>query len=159
MRPQYCDLLLSDAECAAWRCQLALSLQMAPSELSTAESERKRKLQRACNYVTERAMKWFEWRVPSDSLLEIALEHLTLGRTALYGVLLSQSDLPNLESQIASHLTDAVDGLREAGALNHVPKGLLTQAWQRQLMGNAPGAVLALDEAWEIAERGPMPLY
>ena len=41
----------------------------------------------------------------------------------------------------------------------HLPRGLLTRAWQRHLGGDTAGAITDLDEAWELAERGPMPLF
>ncbi len=44
---------------------------------------------------------------------------------------------------------------------NHLPRGLLTRAWLRFLIGARTGPDSAqedLDEAWEIAERGPMKL-
>ena len=40
-----------------------------------------------------------------------------------------------------------------------VPKGLLTRAWLRSALGDPDGARADLDEAQEIAERGPMPLF
>ncbi len=156
---RYCDLLLSDAERAAWRHQLALGLQAAPGELLTTDRGRNPGLQQACDRVTERATQTLEWVSRQNWLLDIALDHLTLGRAALYGALLSQSDLSNSESQVTSHLADAVDGLRESGDAWMLPRSLLTRAWQRQSIGDASGAASDLDEAWEIAERGPMPLY
>ena len=45
---------------------------------------------------------------------------------------------------------------------HHLPRGLLIRAWLRSLTGPRTGPVSAktdLDEAWEIAERGPMPLH
>jgi hypothetical protein len=156
---QYCDLLLSDAECATWRRQLACSLGAAPRQLCAADRERQTEHQHACGQVIERVMKWFEWRVPSDSLLTIALEHLTLGRAALYRALLAHADVSTPASLLTAHLTAAVDGLRAAGQMHELPRGLLTRAWQRHVLGNTSGASADLDEAWEIAERGPMPLY
>ena len=53
-------------------------------------------------------------------------------------------------------------GLRRAGAQHHIPRGLLTRAWLRSLEENRTGPESAqtdLDEAWEIAERGPMKLH
>jgi len=38
-------------------------------------------------------------------------------------------------------------------------RGLLTRAWLRFLEGDADGARADLDEAWDIAERGPMRLH
>ena len=40
-----------------------------------------------------------------------------------------------------------------------IPRGLLTQAWALSLEGDFSGAESVLEDAWEIAECGPMPLY
>jgi len=111
-------------------------------------------------------------------LLEIALDHLTLGRAALYaGVLEGRAELPlhpnfpdaqqrvsaEDDWSIARHELDAtVAGLRRAGQQFMLPNGLLTRAWLRFLTGVRTGPESAqedLDEAWEIAERGPMKLF
>ena len=55
-----------------------------------------------------------------------------------------------------------MDGLRRAGQAQELPLGLLTRAWLRFLTGTRTGPEEAqedLDEAWEIAERGPMRLF
>jgi hypothetical protein len=59
-------------------------------------------------------------------------------------------------------LDQAVSGLRCAGQQDDLPRGLLTRAWLRSVTGARTGPERAqsdLDEAWEIAERGPMPLF
>jgi len=68
----------------------------------------------------------------------------------------SESDRPNWSVPVA------VDGLRRSGNMDDLPRGLLTRAWLRSLTGaraGPEGAQSDLDEAWEIAERGPMPLF
>ena len=58
--------------------------------------------------------------------------------------------------------TTPVSGLRRAGQQQYLPLGLLTRAWLRGLIGPRTGPDSAqsdLDEAWEIAERGPMRLF
>jgi hypothetical protein len=155
---QYCDLLLSGAEQAAWRGMLNLR-----SEISNSE------FQKACASVAERATQTLAWVTPQNWLLDIALDHLTVGRAALYGVLLSASQISDLKSEIANpksnlatarqHLTAAVDGLRQAGQVHELPRGLLTRAWLRFLEDDVPGCREDLEEAWEIAQRGPMPLF
>ena len=95
------------------------------------------------------------------ALLDIALDHLTLGRAALYAAILNHSNFQLLTSDF-SHINTAVDGLRRAGDVTLVPRGLLTRAWLRFLTGARTGPQSAqedLDEAWEIAERGPMRLF
>jgi hypothetical protein len=77
----------------------------------------------------------------------------------LYRALLSASSLGDQQSQIENPLAAAVDGLRGAGTQHLIPAGLLTRAWQRAVCGDLAGARADLDEAWEIAERGPMPLF
>ncbi len=180
---QYCDLLLCVAERAAWQVQLDSSLQAAPADPPAAGPGPKPELLQACDHVIERATHELQRRrnLPTASLLDIALNHLTLGRAALYWGLLNgefgiqnaasdagHSTPRNLSAQALAkkdshfameNLDDAVDGLRKAGTIHHIPKGLLTRAWQRHLTGDGPGAMADLDEAWEMAERGPMPLF
>ena len=171
---RYCDLLLSEAERAAWRATLecgdwsplwisgdmeAGSSVSAGREAKEIQSGDQSPHSKACDAVTERAEEWFEWRAESDSLLDIALDHLTLARAALYGQLCASAQIANQESEIENHLSAAVDGLRKAGTMDHFPRGLLTRAWHHGVTGDASGAAADLDEAWEIAERGPMPLY
>ena len=148
---RYCDLLLAEAERAAWG--------------KDEGRRRKDELLAVCRAVSERAaqtLKWVEsWQL---DILSIALDHLTLGRAALYAAILDSRDsaLRFPHSELAS----AVSGLRRAGTQDHLPRGLLTRAWQRSLTGALTSAQAGpdsaqsdLDEAWEIAERGPMPLF
>jgi len=158
---QYCDRLLSDPEGAAWRRILDPAARI--PDLAT--------LQRACDRTTERATEALRIAEQNElALLTIALDRLTLGRAALYQAILATSRGPNgtaaptssairIPSTAIDYLTAAVDGLRESGSLNHLPRGLLTRAWQRRLVGDTTGAATDLDQAWDIAERGPMPLY
>ncbi|MCP3994517.1 MAG: hypothetical protein GY722_05555, partial [bacterium] len=96
-------------------------------------------------------------------LLPIALGHLTLGRVWLYRAILERPDTlapaAFTFSDSASEIEQAVVGLRRAGTIHHIPRSLLTRAWLRALAGDVGGARRDLDEAWEIAERGPMPLF
>ena len=118
-------------------------------------------LLKSCRAVSRRAAKMFDWRLPSNSLLDIALDHLTLGRAALYAAILEGNPLDQLNSCRES-LQHAVDGLRRAGVQHHLPRGLLARAWLRFLTGARIGPESAqsdLDEVFEIAERGLMPLF
>jgi hypothetical protein len=101
------------------------------------------------------------WTPSAEALLDIALDHLTLGRASFYRAILENSDLRLLTSDLY-HIDSAVDGLRRAGQQIMLPYGLLTRAWLRSLTGAGAGPESAqsdLDEAWEIAERGPMKLF
>ena len=95
--------------------------------------------------------------------IDIALDHLTLGRAALYAAVLS-SDTAALSSFSlpTSHLSQSVSGLRRAGQSDELPKALLTRVWLRSLTSEWTGPERAqsdLDEAWEIAKRGSMRLF
>ena len=155
---QYCDLLLAEAERAAGKVEAATNDQP---------------LSAACRAVTERATQTLKIAEGNHWLLNIALDHLTLGRAALYTATLesrghapfappapeaAQRDLKTA----ATELAQAVSGLRRASQQDHLPRGLLSRAWLRSLTGALTGADSAqndLDEAWEIAECGPMPLF
>jgi hypothetical protein len=149
---QFCDLLLATAERAAWARTLGAPV--------TASNPTSPGLLAALADVGARADKMFQWRVPTDPTLDIALDHLTLGRVALYRSLLSSGpEVHTARVNARQHVAAAANGLRNAGALHHVPRGLLTRAWLRYVDGDAIGAETDLNEAWEIAERGPMPLF
>jgi len=145
---QYGDLLLGEAERAGGQAALDISHQ--PSALSKVD---------ACRAVARRAAQTLKWAEENSlTLLTIALDHLTLGRAALYETILTKSEF----GAASSELDQAVDGLRRAGTQHYLPCGLLTRAWLRFLIGARTGAESAqadLDEAWEIAARGPMRLH
>ena len=61
----------------------------------------------------------FEWRMPSDPLLDIALDHLTLARAGLVrAVLAGPPQQPALD---LPYVAAAVSGLRNAGRSDHLP--------------------------------------
>jgi hypothetical protein len=155
----YCDLLLADVEREAGKAEAAAN---------------DHPLLAVCGAVTERAAQTLKWAVRNNvSLLAIALDHLTLGRAALYAAILESHGPSPLSSPApepaqrdldtaATELGNAVSGLRRAGRQDHLPRGLLSRAWLRSLTGALTGADSAqsdLDEAWDIAERGPLPLF
>jgi len=141
---RYCDLLLTDAERAAWQLTLDSSLPPHSSSLPTF-----------CCEVEQRAAQTLKWATDKVDLINEALDHLALSRAALYRAILEKSEIHNPESTIET----AVDGLRRAGAVEFPVRGLLTRAWLRFLAGDPAGSAGDLDEAWEIAERGPMKLH
>jgi class 3 adenylate cyclase len=139
---QYCDLLLAGPERAAWRVTLQ------PGAYSYPPSAE------PCRAVSARAAETLKWGSGYLDILSTALDHLTLARAALYQAVLEGTPTEVLTPSVEI----AVDGLRRAGGADDLPQGLLTRAWVRHLAGAGTGAV-DLDEAWEIAERGPMPLF
>jgi len=160
---QYCDLLLAAVEREAGKTK---------GELKKEEGLA------LCRAVAERAAQTLKWVTAQNWLLDIALDHLTLGRAALYAAILESrgrrrgllqpfSPTASEESQrgftaAATELDHAVSRLRRAADIEFLVRGLLTRAWLRSLSGARTGSESAqsdLDEAWEIAERGPMPLF
>ena len=151
-RFRYCDLLLADPERGAW--QMVLNLK---SQIQCL------KLESVCRKVEQRAAQTLKCAAGARgvSLLDIALDHLTLGRVALYRALLTDSMTERGETLKVARkkCTAAVDGLRRAGTSHHIPRGLLCRAKLRFVEGDANGARADLDEAWQITERGSMRLH
>ena len=165
---QYCDLLLAPAEREAWRVlhqPPALSPRFRASDSQEPDANALRLIE-GCHAVTDRATQTLKVAEDNNlSLLSIALDHLTLSRAALFESLLSGAEISDSASHISILCTEidaAVSGLRRAGEQRFVPLGLLTRAWYRSLIGRNTGPESAesdLDEAWEIASRGPMRLH
>ena len=100
----------------------------------------------------------------SFSLLIFALDHLSLGRAHMFQAQQEETGDPSAGlrasfSQAAAHLGRAVDGLRQAGHQDHLPRGLLARAELRRVMGYLDRARADLDEALSISTRGGMRLY
>lgn len=117
----------------------------------------------ACDQVTERAMQALPIAEHNNWLYVIALDNLSLARAALYRQLVDPCRARDLNAEAldagGDHLAAAVDGQRDAGTTDYLPRGLVTRAWWRQVTGDVAGAIEDLDEAWEIAERGSMKLH
>ncbi|MDZ4700230.1 MAG: DUF4062 domain-containing protein [Rhodothermales bacterium] len=146
---RYCELLAFEIEKAAWLLTLG-------GKLSTQECSR---LVKKCGLINQRANRTFEWAKQKGlSLLTKAMDNLTIARTNLYSAILGQST-----SEICQvHLEHSLFGLRQAGVDDQLPRGLLTRAWYlctKDIHEDRLSAVADLDEAYEIAQRGPMPIY
>ena len=153
---RYADLLLADCERATW--QGAALAQTKPAQGAAAHQE-------TLHAVRQRSIQKLNWSASANgvSLLDIALEHLTLARTALFIALLTPAEPDATElAQACSEANAAVADLRRAGLQGYRPFGLLTRSWMRAITGPLTGpdsAQADLDEAWDIAERGPMRLH
>jgi hypothetical protein len=94
------------------------------------------------------------YSAPDATPFDRARTNLILARATLIRAVLSdcwaQLEIPAVPA--------AIDGLRRAGRLDTLPSALLTAAWYHALRGELEPSKAALDEAWIIAERGPMPL-
>jgi tetratricopeptide (TPR) repeat protein len=107
--------------------------------------------------VMERAEKFFEWRLLSDSLLTISLDELIAGRVRLMQA--QESGKEEDWQQAADLLDRAVDRLRKYGSQQHLPRGLFARAEFHRLRKDYGNAWIDLNEAHEIAESGDMGLY
>ncbi|GAA4798502.1 toll/interleukin-1 receptor domain-containing protein [Lysobacter hankyongensis] len=143
---RYCDWLLAPAEQAAWQHLLNQPISNSKSQISEYLAE-----------VERRAMTTLSWSTPRNLLLDIALDHLTLARVGLIRALLA-NPLPQPTLDLP-HVAAAVSGLRAAGLMNHLPRGLLTASLYHFVRGEHALALKHLAEAQQIAERGPMPLF
>jgi len=108
-----------------------------------------------CPQVIERVEKFFEWRLPSDSLLKISLDNLIAGRAGMIHAIEQGTDF----DLAAEHLERAVAILREAGQHQYLVPGLLARATCFRLQGQFSQAWDDLNEAKEIAEAGDMKLH
>jgi tetratricopeptide (TPR) repeat protein len=106
--------------------------------------------------VCERAGQAIEIARRNKWLLDIALDSLSLGRAAL---LQAQAEGPATLPKAERCLDQAVQGLREAGQQDDLPRGLLARAELHRFKRDGTAAWRDLDEAREIAERGEMRLH
>lgn len=153
---QYVDLLLQSVERDAWRVWMRAA--SSTDRLQLLEEIGKR---------TAATLEWMKegerGAVVGVSLLDIALHYLSRGRTRLYFAIfqIAACDSSACRNQWFDRDIDlAVDGFRRAASQDQVPVGLLNRAWSNKVQGTNPASAGAdLDEAWELAERGPMPLF
>jgi hypothetical protein len=171
---QFCDLLLAEAERDAWRVTMAdaTGTSTAASDGCARSATPRRTITHAsaaCDDVLGRAAQSLERATQQDWLFDIALDHLTLGRASLYRALLQSSRPDPAATILASpaspdladaeqHLHAAVEGLRRAGQIDYLPRGLLTRAWLHHL-ARPTAAATDLDEAESLATRSGMPIF
>lgn len=149
---QYCELLLSISERAAWQKLFSFISPCPQSEVTSVALEE-------CTNVAKRSEQTLARVRKKERFgpIDEARNYLTLGRTALYASIL-QSETADQRHTAAECIEQAVKELRVAGEQDQIPEGLLSRAWLRSRSGDRVGAKVDLDEAWEIAERGPMRL-
>ena len=149
---RYCDLLLSRSEAQVETVLDGL----------TVATETGRRFREACREVRGRAEQTLEWFESEYPLIDIALDHLSLGRAHLGLALTAPALGKEAEGDFikaAEHLDHAVAELRRAGQELYLPFGLLARASLKRLRDDLASAKADLDEALEIAERGSMRLH
>ena len=102
--------------------------------------------------VLRRAEQTLEWATKLRYLLDIGLDHLSLGRAHMA---ISPPDPAAAEE----HLRAAVDGLRAAGQAEFLPCGLLARAEFHRSQDNLDLAQRDLDEVRTIVRRTGMRLF
>lgn len=112
-----------------------------------------------CNEVYRRARKAHDLAVQVKSSIGY-LDYLTIGRASLYRVLLCAegSERSKACETARKYLALALNEVRGVGQVPDIALVLMAIAWLDVLDGNRNHAQLHLDQALEIAERGPMKL-
>lgn len=102
--------------------------------------------------VLRRAAQTLEWVTAEAWLLDIALDHLSLGRAHL------ATSLPDFTSA-DPHLRAAVDGLRASGVTEFIPLGLLARASFHRMRDDLALAWKDLDAVVTLVRRHGMRLF
>lgn len=151
---RYCNVLMVSAEAHAWRIYLGKAER-------DPEVDRLHRL--ALHEVNERICRMQTWSKNGReySLRDDGLNQLVTGRSLLFQKLIDGAEHAEIYP-ILEVIDCAVHRLQRAGTTLYLPLALLTRSWLRSLAGRTLGADSAqsdLEQAWEIAERGPMPLH
>jgi len=105
--------------------------------------------------VLERAKTTLEYGKNGYTLLDFALDKLSLGRAHF-----AKQQAENMpSSETSKWLNEAVEDLRKAGQIQELPRGLLTRAAWHRYEERYAEAYEDLEEVLEIAESGGMRLY
>lgn len=157
------DLLLDPAERAFWiTLWESSSLRGARVVFEVAGrrvSLRKAELLHACERVYDEASAAYTVAISSKRHMQIGLDLNSLVRSRLIEKALGKMNGAT-ERLISGLMTDALWHLRQGGVIEKVCPALLTASLHyHRIMGDEEKARGCLDEAQQIAERGPMPLY
>ncbi len=185
----YCDMRLVNVERLAWKIVLAGGIECVANYRPTEPTRREeaenhvKELQRSlstCQEVGRRAQHSLRLLQGGAGHADDAFDNLTLARVCFYEAALEASRSRNflwrvlklftspnphpvrISQRLArarSHSLLALDHFRRASQLHQIPRGLLTRAWLCRVSSDGAGAQADLDEAWDIAERGPMRLH
>ena len=171
---RYCDLLLCKAEHESWRVMVthgdgSSSAAFLGDDGSSTPNDAKAygRALAACDEVLGRAAEAMTVATQNNWLLDIALDHISLGRASLYRTLLAAFAHPEARRPASPtnlmtaemHIHAAVEGLRHSGHRDYLPRGLLTRAWLHHLLTNPIAATDDLDEVESLATRCGMPIF
>jgi tetratricopeptide (TPR) repeat protein len=112
--------------------------------------------QRQVQEVKERSTRTLEWAKQHLGLLSVALDYLSLARAWL---LEAQQSGAGDTTQASELLQRAVDGLRQAGMMDFLPRRLLARAELHRVRGDYEKAERDLAEVLRIAKRSGMGLH
>jgi hypothetical protein len=124
-----------------------------PSVLSFAE------FRRTCDLCSQRVQQNIVTSLERGYLLDIAFDRLSNTLACFYYQLI-ELERDSADCQLGDLVLETLNAFRQANELAHLPLGLLTAAFYHGTLGeNLEEAERLLEEAQQIAERGPMPLY
>ena len=148
---QYSELILNTIERDAWPAKDPLSwLRRSDGDEEATESWAQATVR--SEFALKSALDW------DRNLLDIAFHRLTLARAGLYRAL--RTPMPGFAEGVEQIVIRALRAFRQANTLDYLPLALLTAAFYHGTLGeNLEEAERLLEEAQQIAERGPMPLY
>ena len=106
--------------------------------------------QGAATAVVHHATETLEWATAQGSLLDIALDHLSLGRAHF-----ALGELGSAQG----HFDRAIEGLRTAGQVAYIMRGLLARAAFRRAAGELVTARRDVAEALKLVERSGFRLH
>ncbi|RPJ57842.1 MAG: TIR domain-containing protein [Acidobacteria bacterium] len=155
---RYWQLTLWEQALVAYRCALEATPDGSATRLCTH------------NFITfckmledqvRETLPWLKGRPGSITSADLALTHLTVAESSLYRALMCSSEAARSQTLPAAHheLETAIEGLYLSGETIYLPQALADRAWVRFWNRDLGGARTDLDEAWDIAERGPMRLH
>ena len=149
---RYCEFLHNQVECKAWTALLnAASIQCSPSEQRDFLSKLNETVVHLQSALHNESFATF-------NRLNVAFSYLSLCRANLLQSIFSLGEIRIGNGAVEMMLNNVSNNLRATG-YHELPQCLLTQALFSFTTSRHDAAIQYLDEAWDIAERGPMRLH
>jgi tetratricopeptide (TPR) repeat protein len=149
---RFTDLILAPAEVAAWkRVNGSFLIPQMEEDIAVNACE---EVERRCNFT----IIWVT--ASSNELLAPALEELNHIRIVLFRALNATEVEDLVKDGLGIPIDKTIENIRITNLFDRLPKALLVGALYHGTLGENPEeAKRLLEEAQQIAERGPMPLY